>query len=202
MSLVHGSLSSQSTAVGVTAQLAERHVLAPCQLPPPQALPEQTVPSAASVCEQPLSKLQPSTVQGLPSSQSKPPDPLHVPPLHTSPLVQSLPSSQGPSAAALVQPLARSQLSVVHGLPSEHAAPVPALQPPSKHVSPTVQAEPSSQAAVLLLVVQPSSAVHTSSVHGFWSLQTFAIPPTQVPFWHTSPVVHALLSSHVPLAAL
>src|SRR5262245_24576947 len=72
--------------------------------------------------------------------------PLHAPPPHTSLSVQASPSShEVPSAPAAekVQPVAGSQASAVHGLPSSHATAVPPWHTPAEHVPAVVQALPS-----------------------------------------------------------
>jgi len=63
-------------------------------------------------------------------------------------------------------------------------------------VSLIVQYNPSSHAAVLLVWPQPVAGLQESSVQASPSLQFGGGPPTHVPAWHLSPVVHALPSSH------
>ena len=80
----------------------------------------------------------PGAVQtlGLPGAQA--------PCWQTSPSVQGLSSVQGtPLKATWVQPAARSQLSLVQGLPSSQASKVPGTQVPASQVSSTVQTLPS-----------------------------------------------------------
>src|SRR5690348_7135863 len=82
------------------------------------------VPSGAwSPEKHPPAGLHPSTVHGSSSiKQLTGPIPAHVPPPHTSPLVHGSPSSHGPSSrGGYEHPVARWQVSSVHGLPSaEH----------------------------------------------------------------------------------
>ncbi len=60
-------------------------------------------------------------------------------------LVQASPSSQGSVFGTCWQPLAGSQPSSVHGLPSSHATAAPGRQLPAEQLSPEVQASASSQ---------------------------------------------------------
>jgi hypothetical protein len=57
-----------------------------------------------------------------------------------------------------------------------------------------VQTLASSHATLLAMCTQPALVLHTSSVHGLWSSQFGAAPPTHVPSAQASPVVHALPS--------
>jgi len=68
-------------------------------------------------------------------------------------------------------------------------------------VSAPLQALPSS-GQVTGVCVHPVVAPHASFVHTFPSLQSGAGPPTQVPPWQVSPVVHVFPSLHeVPSAS-
>jgi hypothetical protein len=60
-----------------------------------------------------------------------------------------------------------------------------------------VQASPSSQDAVLFECVQPAAGSQASLVQGLPSLQSGAVPPTQLPPEHASPTVQALPSSQL-----
>lgn len=71
---------------------------------------------------QPTAPLQESVVHGLASSQFVGPPAIHAPSMHVSPCVQALPSEQGRALGALTQPVASSQRSSVHGLPSLQSA--------------------------------------------------------------------------------
>jgi hypothetical protein len=73
----------------------------------------------------------------------------HTPIAQKSPVVQSLPSSQELALLAKLQPVAGSQLSVVHTLLSLQVTDAPAQAPPEQ-VSPPVHALPSEHGAVLL----------------------------------------------------
>jgi hypothetical protein len=123
VSTVQG-LPSLAQAGGVPARQApDWHVSAPLQaLPSPQLVPLAT----AAYAHMPL--LQALVVQGLLS-------------LHWLALVQEA----QPEIGVVVQPVAGTQASVVHGLPSLHESGVPARQTPALHVSAPSQAFPSSQ---------------------------------------------------------
>jgi len=112
-------------------------------------------------------------------------------------VVHALPSSQPAVLLALTQPVGGLQLSSVQGLLSLQSGAGPPTHVPPAHASDVVHALPSSQPAVLSALTQPVDGLHESSVHGLLSLQSGAGPPTQAPFAHTSPVVHALPSSQV-----
>jgi hypothetical protein len=114
---------------------------------------------------------------------------------HLSLVVHALPSLQLAVLAALAQPVAATQLSSVHGLPSLQFGAAPPTQTLAAHLSLVVHALPSSQLAVLAVLTQPVAATQLSSVHGLLSLQFGAGPPTQAPApLHLSLVVQALLS--------
>src|SRR5262249_30219396 len=71
----------------------------------------------------PVGGSQAAVVQALPSLQTT--GVPHIPAMHMLPIVQALPSSQGsPSGTGAVWhwPVARLQVSLVHGLPSSHSA--------------------------------------------------------------------------------
>ncbi len=83
-----------------------------------QGLPsEHAVPFTSWVCAQPVTGLQVSSVQGLPSPQLTAPPPTQTPLWQVSPMVQALPSPHDvplPSGVC-VQPSVGLQASVVHG---------------------------------------------------------------------------------------
>jgi hypothetical protein len=112
--------------------------------------------------------------------------------------VQELPSSQfAPGLGCTVQPVAGSQLLVVHGLVSVQSSGGPAMQRPPLHVSLSVH---------LLLSVHGVSSwrfewahcwvagSQVSAVHGLLSSQFTPMPP-HLPAVHLSPEVQALPSS-------
>jgi hypothetical protein len=138
-------------------------------------------------------------VQGLLSSQklaTSTPVPLHVPPLHVSPVVHLLPSLHGKVLALYTQPLLGSQESLVHGLPSSHVTLLPAQKPP-EHLSPWLQALPSSHPKVLFWNAQlPVVVLQLSVVQGLLSLQLLATPALHAEAAHASPTVQALPSLH------
>jgi hypothetical protein len=73
------------------------------------------------------------------------------------------------------------------------------LHDPPEHLLAVVQASSSSQEIPLAEAAsntQPVAGLHESTVHTLPSLQTFMGPPLQNPFWHVSPWVHTLPSSH------
>lgn len=116
---------------------------------------------------QPPAGLQESVVQGLLSSQLMAVPATQVPAVQVSPLVQTLPSEQGAELEVCKQPVAGSQLSSEHGLPSAHAVSAPPTHAPPLQLSLVEQAEPSSQGCALNWLVQPVSASQTSVVQGF-----------------------------------
>jgi phage-related protein len=111
-------------------------------------------------------------------------------------VVQAFPSSHAAVMFVWRQPVARSQVSVVHGLLSSQFGPGPLMQDPLPHVSPTVHAFPSSQAAVLFVWTHPVAGLHMSVVHTLPSLQTTPVPP-HTPVVQTSAWVQALPSLQV-----
>lgn len=113
------------------------------------------VPFATALWAQPAGLEQVSAVQGVPSLQlaGAPPQ---TPAWHVSPVVQTFPSEHGVPAGAWteVHPLALSQPSTVHGLPSSYAMGTP-LHAPSWHVSLPVHGLPSLLTLVLGASTQP-----------------------------------------------
>ena len=136
-------------------------------------------------------------VQALPSLQLNV-VPWHCPDLQVSLLVHLLPSSQDPpdtGANTHWPPL--EQLSLVQGLPSVQVLGVP-LHWPDWQLSPVVQASPSLQAAPELGVkVHPVENEQLSLVQGLPSVHASWAPPTHLPDWHVSLVVHLLPSSQL-----
>ena len=128
---------------------------------------------------------------------------LHTPPPQLSPLVQVLPSVHVPVLGRKVQPLATSQPSSVHGLPSLQVnLPLP-LQERPLQVSPVVHALPSSHAKPLSPVGtcwQPLPLSQLSLVQAFPSSQVLGTP-AHTPLTHASLPVQASPSSQLPLVA-
>jgi hypothetical protein len=91
------------------------------QLSPTVQLPESQA-AAFAAWVQPTCGLQASSVQTLPSSQPCSLPPWQTPPVHASPVVQALPSSQARPWTWWVQPSSVLQPSKVHGLPSSQSA--------------------------------------------------------------------------------
>ena len=95
-----------------------------------------------------------------------------------SPVVQAFPSLQPAVLFVKTHPVAGTQVSVVHTLPSlQTRVPAPGLQLPVSQVSPRVQALPSSHAAVLLVKTHPVAGTQVSVVHTLPSLQTRVTVP-------------------------
>jgi len=107
-------------------------------------------------------------------------EPLQIPPAHTSPVVQRLPSLQALALFACAQPLAGTHESVVHTFESSQFVAPPGWQLPPLQTSPVVQALPSLHAAVLFTCVQPLAGTQESVVQTFESSQF-----SDVPAWHT-----------------
>jgi len=137
-----------------------------------------------------------SSVHGLPSLQLNGDRPTHLPPAHLSTVVHLLASSQGLLFVACRHPVAGSQLSLVHRLPSSQLGGELPMQNPPEHLSTVVQAFPSLQAAWLFLCMHPATGSHQSSEHTLASLQFTGAMPTQLPEEHLSVAVQTLLSSH------
>ena len=133
------------------------------------------------------------------SSQLGAPVPgLQVPPSQTSSFVHASPSSQGPVAAAYVQPFEGEHWSTVHGSSASQSTDFVPPHPVALHRSSVVHASPSLHAAVLARNVHPPGATHASSVHGSPSEQVTRAPPTHWPPSHASLSVHASPSLHGP----
>jgi hypothetical protein len=184
------------------------HVLPSSQLgagPPTQAPPLQAsavVQASPSLqanvllaLTHPVAGSQESSVQTFPSSQTGGAPPTQAPALQVSAVVQASPSSQAAVLLVLTHPVAGSQLSSVHELPSSQSGAGPPTQAPLPHVSAVVQASPSSQAAVLFVLTHPVAGSHESSVQILPSSQTGGGPPLQAPPPQVSPDVQASPSS-------
>ena len=189
LSSVHGLPSSHDAALPGT------HV------PPAHWSPSvQTLPSlhrtVLLVDLQPATVSQLSVVHGLPSSHVLGPVGVQTPFLHASPTVQLLLSEQVAVLFACRQPLAGSQESVVHGLPSSQARVLPGWQAPAAQASPVVQTEPSEHGKLLLPCAQPPVGSQLSAVQGLPSSQGIWVPGAHAPPAQLSPEVHALLSVH------
>jgi hypothetical protein len=76
-------------------------------------------------------------------------------------------SSQTAVLFVVVQPIAGSQLSSVHGFSSSQTAAVPPMHAPAVQVSPSLHASPSSQAIASLIGidVQPATGSQTAALH-------------------------------------
>jgi hypothetical protein len=138
------------------------------------------------VCTQPSGVLesQLSAVQALPSSQLVAPGPAQVPPLQTSPEVHGSPSSHVLVVFVPTHwPVTVLHCSSTHTLLLLQTVCAPPTHCPPRQESGLVQALPSLHVLVLSSV-NPHTPVlgsHASSVHGFPSLQTVGVPPTQLP---------------------
>ncbi len=172
----------------------------PTQLPAAQvSAVVQALPSSQgselSLLVQPVTVLQPSSVQPLPSSQSGGSPPKQSPSEQVSAVVQALPSSQLIDTLTLSQPVGDTQESAVHWSPSSQAGAGPPTQVPAEQLSAVVQASPSSQARVLASLRQPVPGSQLSSVHPLPSSQSTDSPDRQAPAEQVSPAVQALPSS-------
>jgi hypothetical protein len=150
------------------------------QTPPMQTSPDvQELPSSHGLVlllwTQPVAGWHASLVQGLPSLQLRAMPPRQTPAEHTSPSVHALPSLQAAVLLAWTQPLAGTQESVVHGLPSSQLRAVPGRQVPAEHLSPVVHALPSSQVAVFDACTH-TDPLNESVVQGLLSLQSTVQP--------------------------
>jgi hypothetical protein len=194
-SMVHGSRSSQSTVPPGTHWPAW-HVSAPLHgLPSPQA-----VLFGDGVLLQPDCWSHSSAVQPLLSLQASGDEPLQTPFWQVSTWVQASRSlHDGPVRLTCVQAPFPSQPSVVHGLLSLQSGPEAPRQRPSTQESPVEQTLPSEQVvpSAALLLLQPATGSHESSLHGFWSSQSRALPGVHAPALHTSEPLHTLESVHV-----
>ena len=151
---------------------------------------------------QPTAAAQLSVVQALLSLQTGAAPPTQLPPAQVSEVVHKLLSLQGELLLTSLQPVAGSQLSDVHSLPSSQLTAMGAVQPPPLQMSPLVQALLSLQIALLLALLQaPVAMLQLSVVHGLPSEHVFLAPDAHLPAAQTSGAVHASLSEH-PLVLL
>lgn len=129
--------------------------------------------------------------------------PPHTPPVQMSPVVHFLPSSQPvPSIAAGFEqvPLGSQVPGVWHWSEAVQTLGVPLQFPLPSHASPVVHLFPSSQPVPLGLGAPPVQ-IPFAGLHVPASVQAEApehwtgFVPMQVPFWHLSVCVQALLSS-------
>jgi hypothetical protein len=118
--------------------------------------------------------------------------------LQRSPVEHGAPSSQVAPWALLVctQPVAGSQLSSVHWLPSLQSLAAP-TQLPFEQVSPVVHALPSLQLPATGVFVQPVAETQLSEVQALLSLQ-FLGEPVQLAPEQVSFTVHSLPSLQPP----
>ena len=96
-------------------------------------------------------------------------------------MVQALLSVQAAVVWTKLQPVAGTQMSCVHGLPSLHTTLAPPSQPPSTHKSALVQAFPSVQLSAFALYMQPETGEQLSVEHGLPSSQLVGLPGRQTP---------------------
>ena len=125
---------------------------------------------------------------------------VHVPPAHTSPSVQALPSVQGVPAKLLCpQPVTSLQVSPVQTLLSSHLPFAVPTHVPDAHTSNPVQKSPSLHVAPLMPVwVQPRMPAQASAVHGLPSSQSSFSAPTQFRPMQVSTAVHGSPSLQAP----
>jgi hypothetical protein len=179
-SAVQGFPSSQLTAAPGW-HVPEPHTLLSTQRPASQACVACT-----GVCAQPVSTSHASAVQISPSSQEMAVPGTQTPLLQLSLKVHALPASQAVPAAALRKPQpwlgpVQAPTRQTLGEAGQLSVPVPGWQTPPAHTSPTVQASLSEHDAVLLLCVQPLSALQPSSVQPLPSSQLSGVPARQPP---------------------
>jgi len=200
LSAVQTLLSLQLSAVpGVHTPLWQ--VSLPLQvLPSPHA-----VPLATAEFRQPVTGLQVSVVQTLPSLQLSAVPVVHTPawqvssPLHTLPSVHDEPFGTG----AFWQPAMGSQVSVVQTFASLQLRGVPVVHTPAWQVSlplhtlPSAQGEPLTRSGLL-----QTPAVHTSLVQGLPSAQseptTQGAQPGMGVFWHPVRGAHESVVQALP----
>ena len=211
--LVHALPSLQTIVLLVNTQpvpalqLSVVHVLPSLQVmvaPGTQALAAHTSPTVQTlpslhgavlaVCAQPVTALQVSSVQTLPSSQFWDAPGTQLPPDQVSLTVHTLPSLHGEVLFTCWQPATASHASVVQGLPSSQFSAGPETHAPDEQTSPTVHTLLSVHGMVLLVNVQPLAARQLSEVQTLLSLQVITAPDWQLPPEQMSPLVQALLS--------
>jgi hypothetical protein len=185
----------QSTAVPVLhVSVARLHVSTPLHaLPSLQSASFAHPHALLSTVQPPAASLQLSTVHAIPSLQvtAAPPQ---MPAVHTSPVVQALPSAhavpvgfagfeQSPEAGAHVP-------AVWHWSGAGQTTAPPLAHAPAWHVSDTVQPLPSLQAEPLAFAGFEQVPVTESHVPAVWhwscAVQTTGLAPVQLPPWHVS----------------
>lgn len=123
--------------------------------------------------------------------------------MHLLPSSHAVPSG----AAGFVQaPEDGSHVPAVWQVPEAmHTIGAPAVHAPAAQVSPVVHLFPSSQLVPSSLLGFEQAPVPGSQTPALWhwssAVQATALPATQPPAWHTSPIVHALPSLHVDPSA-
>src|SRR4029450_7750591 len=159
-SRVHSLLSSQSRAtLPVHCPLTHMSCVV-------QALLSLQGPSTG-VNLQPVAGSQKLAVHGFPSPHTIGDPGEHAPFVHTSVLVQALPSSQGwELGRCTTTQMTGSHESSVQGFPSSVGRRGPPTHTPALHASSAVQQKPSSQGAELSACTQPVEPLHESSVQG------------------------------------
>ena len=166
-----------------------------------QALPSEHAAVLAR-CTQPSPSAHESLVQMLPSSQPFT-LPEHTPFEHVSLMLQTWPSSHNlPLSLVNTQPIALSQVSIVHGLLSLHVGATPPRQAPPPQVSLVVHALLSLHALALLVNTQPVALTQVSVVQPLVSSHGALATPLHVPWLHASSLVHASLSLHAPVTGV
>src|SRR5262245_58958795 len=126
--------------------------------------------------------------------------PVHKAAVQVSPVVQASPSSHGLAFGVNAQPVAGTQASLVHGLPSLHTGGAPGWQVPlpGLQVSSPLQALPSLH-TIGVPGTQPAAGAQVSTpLHGLPSLQVSGVPPWHVPVvgLHVSTPLQTLPSLH------
>jgi hypothetical protein len=133
-----------------------------------------------------------------PSLQSSGEPGVQDPSIHTSSVVQTLPSSQGAMLCTNTHPVCGSQLSSVHALLSLQTTCSPGSQMPVWHASFVLQALPSSHTVPFRMAGFEHSPVVVLHIPSKWhwssGVQTVSLKPTHWPLWQKSPDVHALPS--------
>jgi hypothetical protein len=146
---------------------------------------QETQP-AIGVCVHPVTGLQLSVVQALPSSQLRADPGVQTPIWQVSLPLQTLPSLHDVpfATAAWPQPSTGSQVSVVQGLLSSQLSGAPAVHVPPWQVSFPLQTVASGHGVLFATAVfwQPRIGSHESVVQALLSLQSSGVPAVQIPF--------------------
>jgi hypothetical protein len=167
----------------------------------------QAVPLSTGVLLQPVTALQLSVVQTLPSLQLRAVPPAQVPLWQVSSPLQTLPSvhEEPFGSGVLAHPVTGLQLSVVQTLPSLQLSGVPAVQTPPWQVSAPLHTVASAHAVPLgrAVVKHPMIGSQLSVVQVLPSLQTGGVPAVQEPLWQVSSPLQRLPSAQdTPLASV